>query len=47
MEGFEMAILGHDDFLIDNSLTTLDPFWISFNNRIISVIYLFHATFFV
>ena len=43
MEGIKMAVLGHDDILIDNSLTTSDPFWIRFNNRTVSVVYLFHA----
>jgi len=44
MEGIRMAVLGHDDILIDNTLTSSDPFWIKFNNRTISVIYLFHTT---
>jgi len=43
MEGIKMAVLGHDDVLIDNSLTTSDPFWIRFNNKTVSVVYLFHA----
>ena len=43
MEGVEMAVLGQDDVLIDNSLTSTDTFWAKFKNRTISVIYLFHA----
>ena len=43
MEGIRMAVLGQDDVLIDNQLTTTDPFWIRYNNKTISIIYLFHA----
>ena len=43
MEGVEMAVLGQDDVLIDNSLTSTDTFWAKFKNRTISVIYLFHT----
>ena len=43
MEGVPVAVLGHDDVLIDNSLTTTDPFWAKFNNKTISIVYLFHS----
>lgn len=44
MEGVRMAVLAQDDIIIDNSMTSSDPFWISFKNKTISVIYLFHAS---
>ena len=41
-EGCPVAVMGTEDILIDNSATN-DPFWAPFNNRYLTVIYLFHA----
>ena len=43
MEGVPVAVIGTEDLLIDNSMTSLDPFWEPFNNRVISVVYLFNG----
>ena len=43
IEGVNVAVIGNEDLLIDNSMTSLDPFWEPFNNRVISVVYLFHG----
>ena len=44
MEGTQVAIVGTDDFVIDNRLSSSDPFWAPYNNRVIHVVYLFQAT---
>lgn len=43
VEGVEMAVLGIEDMLIDNSLSG-DDFWTDFNNKNITVIYLFNTS---
>ena len=43
MEGVQMAVLGQDEVFIDNSMTSTDTFWAKFNNKSISIVYLFHA----
>ena len=44
MEGTQVAVVGTDDFVIDNRLSSSDPFWAPYNNRVIHVVYLFQAT---
>ena len=44
MEGTQVAVVGTDDFVIDNRLSSSDPFWAPFNNRVIHVVYLFQAS---
>ena len=41
MEGAKVAVVGTDDFVIDNRLTSADPFWEPFTNKVIHVVYLF------
>ena len=43
VEGVRMAVLGQDEVFIDNSMTSTDTFWAKFNNKSISIVYLFHA----
>ena len=43
MEGSQVAVVGTDDFVIDNRLTSADPFWEPFTNKVIHVVYLFEA----
>ena len=43
MEGSQVAVVGTDDFVIDNRLSSSDPFWAPLNNRVIHVVYLFQA----
>ena len=43
MEGSQVAVVGTDDFVIDNRLSSSDPFWVPYNNRVIHVVYLFQA----
>ena len=41
MEGLKVAVLGAEDYFIDNSLDS-DSFWDDFNHKTITVVYLFH-----
>ena len=43
MEGTQEAVVGTDDFVIDNRLSSSDPFWVPYNNRVIHVVYLFQS----
>jgi hypothetical protein len=43
MKGAPLTMLGSDVVLIDNE-STGDPFWNDFNNKFITVIYLFSTT---
>ena len=43
MEGTQVAVVGTDDFVIDNRLSSSDPFWLPLNNRVIHVVYLFQT----
>ena len=42
IEGAPMAVLGVEEIYVDNAWTN-DPFWTSFNNKHLNVIYLFNA----
>jgi len=42
VEGVKVAVLGVEDIYIDNSWSD-DEFWLDFNKKTITVIYLFHA----
>ena len=41
-EGVQMAVMGVEDMYIDNSESD-DAFWVDFNKKTITVIYLFHT----
>ena len=43
IEGAEMAVMGLEDFYIDNQMQT-DTFWDDFNQKHITVVYLFHSS---
>ena len=42
-EGTKVAVLGGEDLKIEYEMALADPFWAPFTNRVIHVIYLFHA----
>ena len=41
-EGTAVAVMAVDEVLIDN-VTTADPFWLDFNGKTITIVYVFHA----
>ena len=44
VEGAPMAVMGLEDFYIDNQMQT-ETFWDGFNKKTITVVYLFHSSF--